>query len=365
MNKSLLAIILLLLAALGVGAFVGIRLWSDQKLAPKNSQISQISPTPSTPSQSPSVKIVAYTKDDSLWLINSDGTGKVKVSDSYGKPTGPMTWKDHHALSYVSCDKTCSIRTAIMQSENAPEIPDTENQILALAWNHAGNKMAYLYKLPDGQMKLNLKSGSVDNTIKNFFAGLGRGGSLDDDVSISFSPDDKHILITNTMTVGNPQNKNTIWALDQTGKELTSLAASGSAWPTQANWLDSETFVYKDGPSLYHEDIDDTIRFFPNASIPNFYNPTTFNNEEVYYWVNTKDLPYIGALNSSGKTTKLMEGYFKPVRISDHIIALKAGEASSDESLLPFKSIGLSSIDAQNNTKDLDVGEIETFAVSP
>lgn len=345
MNKLLIVVILLLLAVLAVASFIAWQLINKPKEIKQINQIPQVSDTPSTPSAS--LKKIAYVKDNSIWSINSDGTNKSQMlQSSPNKFLSQIVWKNLNTVSYISCDTNC--RVTNVGAETNIEVPETENQILTLGWNHAGNQLAYIYRLPDGQMKLNFKTNGVNNTVKNFFVGPGRGGSLDDDVSIYFSPDDKHVLVTNTLTTGNPQEKNTIWVFDSSGKEILAIPIADKGWPTQARWAEPDKFIYKQGDNFYVEILKDKIPiklFYSQKS----YNPIPFNGGtgHVNFWVNTDDLPMVGNA----------VGFYKPEDLMNNrdLVVLKA------------KPDGLSIINSTDGSlvRDLDSGEISEFAISP
>lgn len=373
MNKLLIVIVVLLIGIFGVSAFIAFRIWQN----PSHTK----SPIP-TPSKTPNLSSqkIAYVKDKRLWVIDVNGENKKVITGGTGvyadEYIPDIAWRNRNTVSFIDCFGVCKIFTNnLTDDQDRDEISLSETidgtTGLALAWNHAGDKLAYLYRFPDGQMKLDMKTTGGTNTIKNFFAGPGRGGSLDDDVSINFSPDDKYILVTNTLTVGNPQDKNTIWVLEvDSGKEIISIPISDLGWPTQAIWTDNEFFVYKQGPALMSRSLDSDSSY-EEAVLGKFYNPVydkfTYTN---YYWVETETLPYVGGDDFGRghvefRPFKLIDGYFKPQVLKESYIALKAKPAEGDETIIPFTSAGLSSINLQNEVTDLDTGEISQFAVSP
>lgn len=357
MNKLLIVVIVLLFAVLAVASFIAWQIWSGKNQVPQVKRVSQVSITPSTPSAG--LKKIAYVKDNSIWSINSDGTNKLQMlQSSPNKFLSQIVWKNFNTVSYISCDTNCRVTNA--GAETNIEVPETENQILTLGWNHAGNHLAYLYRLPDGQMKLDFKTNGVTNTVKNFFAGPGRGGSLDDDVSIYFSPDDKHVLVTNTLTSGNPQEKNTIWVFDSSGKEILAIPIAENGWPTQARWAGPDSFIYKQGDNFYVQNLKNKIPtklFYSQKS----YNPIPFNGGtgQINFWVNTDDLPKVGTA----------VGFYKPEDLMNNtdLVVLKAKKVNLDEAILPFQADGLSIIKSTDGTliRDLDSGEISEFAISP
>lgn len=372
MNKLLVGIAALLVILLGITSFIAWQLWFKESLPTHITQI--ITPTPTPPIVASTVKKITYVKDNAVWVISADITDKTQLTKSTNAIITNLTWKNSGELSFVRCTLACQIITLNI-STNSETIEIEQPRILALDWNKSGTKLVYLYSLPDGQMKLDLKTGNASNVIKNFFAGPGRGGSLDDEVSIHFSPDDKYILVTNTLTVGNPQDKNTIWVIEsETGKEVFAIPIGETGWPTQAVWMPNNyTFIYKEGPVL--KSVNGLKESNTFVTLGNFYNPTVNhkggNVADLYYWVNTKSFPYIGSMTGGAGTPqvgyKFIEGYYKPSAAGyDDLVALKAQKTTGEEIILPFVSGGISIIDRNSKQiDDLDLGEINLFAVSP
>ncbi len=363
MNKLLLGIIILLVALLGVSSFVAWQLWQGRNPVERPTvHVTKKSPTPI--SQNSKTKKIAYVKENSIWIINSDGSEKNQLTQPSNSIIRSISWKNNKELSYIRCTLSCQLLT-VEPGSNLETIETEQPQILTLNWNNAGNQLAYLYRLPDGQMKLDIKSKEASNTIKNFFAGPGRGGSLDDEVSIHFSPDDKHILVTNTLTTGNPQDKNTIWVLDAySGKEVLSIPISEGGWPTQASWTENEKFIYKQGSQVLKRDIS---KQQPQllVNIQNFYNPKALSDlDTIIYWSTTKTLP---ELEISGEKDNF-PGFYKPQPLDgSHVIAIKAKKAEGEELVMPFISSGISVVETNSNEdpRELDLGEISDFAISP
>lgn len=334
--------------------------------------------------QTKSDKKIAYIKFNSIWVVNSDGSSKKSVVRSKPGTYFPSVgWKNAQEISYIECSISCVIYTQNIDlsgpSGNIEEVNlgqfMQETQILAFSWNQPGTQLAYIYKLPDGQMRLDLKSGKTKNIIKSFSSQTagqgGRGGSLQDEVSIHFSPDDKYILVTNTL--GQPSNvdRSTVWVFETNGKEILAIKSDSDSMATQARWLSPEKFFFKysGNNGLYLQEITSTVKRLPSITFNNsFYNPTLSPNGDIYYWsLSGNSLPQVG-FYQKGTSKKLVEGYYKPETLNSvQIIAIKAQKPPGElGSMNPFVSASLSVININTKqTADLDSGSITLFAISP
>lgn len=395
-NPLIWIISVILIAVLGVGIIIAFQLHGQGNKSP----ITQVPPT--EPVASPRDKIIstpaaqlkkiAYIKDASIWVINSDGSNKHGVyfpeGQSNANPIGSqissyyngLAWKNPNELSFIFCSPVaCQIKTTNiatqksgmdiekMTTDAAPGATAGWTDIVTLAWNHAGTQLAYIYKLPDGEERMDFKTGSVKNVVKNFAtAPFGRGRSLDDDASIYFSPDDKYVLVTNTLNQPNNNDKSTIWVFKSNGKEIFNIESASSFLATQARWVAGYSVMYKLGNKIFYRGLtDSTSMEFGNAFNPNAYNrsPDCYGGTQTtLYWINSNRLPEV-QYNSQN-----FVGYFKPECLDNtHIISLKAKEApESKEKMSFFISSGLSLIDIYTNQiTDLDSGDISLFTISP
>lgn len=392
-NFLLILAIVLLFAILAVGVFIAWQLMQGQNSQGKknnnavrdNSKDGNSTPKNYDPlKQLIGQKKIAYLKENVIWVVNSDGSNKTELVSSQDISNFSivgLAWKDKDSLSYIRCIRDCQIFTQNVE-KNIEESLDVapgefagETQIFALAWNHAGNQLAYIYRLPDGQMRMDFKSGSIKNIVKTFAsltAGQGgRGGSLDDNVSIYFSPDDKYVLVTNTLGQPTVNDKSTIWVFDVSGKELANIESDVSSWATQARWFSSAspTITFKINDILYKKTIDSSQKPEIIRTIkPNFYNPVPIKSD-TYYWTSTSSIPYLGLVQDRGNNpiVKFLDGFYKPEVLDDyHIITLKAQKVPDEqESIFSYISAGLSKVDLRDKKiTDIDSGEINLFAIS-
>ncbi len=358
-KPNLWTIIITVLVALilGVSAFIAYQLGQQKNQPAPAASV----PTPSAPViPTPTQKKIAYTKDNALWVVNIDGmkNEQIFVATPSGKVTITGTaWKDKDNLSYVLCaDAKCVIYDyGITTKTFTTEVNAGPVNIAALAWNHNGTQLVTLYGPFGGPMKLSFKLGAVATVVKTFAQAGGRGGSLDDNVSIYFSPDDKYVLVTDTATQPNPTDKNTVWVFDASGKEIINEGADSGSWLTQARWIDAGSFVYKKGDKLYQRFVTSGV---PPQVLPDpvGYNPVAVGGK-IYSWT-SGDLPKIGT----------MSGYYRPeVLDATHLVALKAKKLPPEEAMMmSFTTAGLSVIDlSTNKATDLDTGDITLFSVSP
>lgn len=348
-----IVIVVLVVLILAVSAFIAYQLGSKQN-SPAPMAVSSPAPAP-TPTAIQ--KRIVYAKENALYLINADGGGKKGLTSSpagVNSYVGGGSWKDLNDFTYIMCAQaTCSALTRNVDTGvESKEV--NQPSLSAIAWNHAGTQLAYLYGPVGGPVKLDFKSGATTTTIKTFASsGGGRGGSLDDNASVYFSPDDKYVLVTYTGSQPNDNDKSTVWVFDSGGKEILNLLTD-TGWPTQARWMDASSFIYKKGDKVYQRVVTSpTSQVLPGTV---GYNPIYLGGK-IYSWTNG-DLPKIGAI----------EGYYHSEVLDDiHLVALKAKKLPPEEALMTsFTTAGLSVIDlSTNKATDLDTGDVTLFSVSP
>lgn len=343
--------VVLVILILGVAVFIVYQL-QKPKATPVPAPQAPVIPAPQT-----LVKKIAYSKDNTLYVINADGSGGKAIASSSAGVSSFISgaWKDKNTFSYIKCaNVACMVITRNLNTDvETKDVDIAETRVSALSWDFAGTKLAYIYSTAAGQTKLGIKTGATLLTIKTFAPAGGRGGSLDDNVSTYFSADGKYLLVTNTATQPNDTDKNTIWVFDVAGKEVLALPAD-SGWPTAARWIDNVTFIYKKGDKIYTRQVGSTT----SQALPDKagYNPV-YVGGKVYSWENG-DLPKIGTFT----------GYYHPeVLDNTHLAALKAKKLPAAEAMImSFTSAGLSVIDlATSKITDLDTGEINLVFVSP
>ncbi len=376
-KKIIILLGVILIAFLLIAGFIAYQ-FSKEKIPNKSVTVVKTQVKIEKPATASSdIKKIAYVKSNSLWLINSDGTDKKELVASSSSLVSGLTWKNKNDISYIRCTLTCQVVTKNI-STGSETVELEKPQILAFAWNSSNNNLAFIYKPTMQEMKLDMESNGEIKTIKNFslpsIGTGGRGGSLDDDISLSFSPDNNYLLVTNTLTQPNPNDKNTIWVLNNSGKEEVSLEASGSAWPTQASWTGNNVFIFKAGNNFGRQTLGEGSETL--FSSINSYGPVKPNQEpNIYYWVNNpKGLPKVVSYEMDSKVGPTTEGFYKPQLLNptsmshisaNNLVVLKAKEVGEEETILPFAPDGISVIGDGGNIIDLDNGEIEEFAIEP
>lgn len=392
----ILGIILLVTTILtGVFLFWQLRPGRDQNQAPSKSTKIVTNPHPSIPTAKTTSKKIAYVNDDTLWVIDPDGLNKIRITDEptlhaldwSGGAAGvkgsfmQLAWKDSSNISYLFCTRSCAIFTSnVFTKKTTIEVdpdriyPEGPIQTLAFGWDHQAKNLAYIYVVNGvgNQMRMDMQTGSNRNTIKTFAVpNVGTGShknSLDDDVSIHYSPDDKYILVTNTLGQPNNVDQNTIWVFDTGGNEVLAIKSSTTSMATQARWFLRDRFLYKLANNLYYRSLDGLQNL--GASINNFQNTvvlTSADGSRPIYWVNTSNLPFIEMIDAT-KPKKVIDSYYRPEVVDEtHIIAFKAQKTpTKQKSLMSFTSAGLGIIDINTNQDSvLDTGDINLLTISP
>lgn len=384
-NNSLLIVMigLLLLLLMGLGVLIVVVLKSQstsdkpviipEKISPT---IQKEEPT-SIPTPISKVGNIAYIKDNNIYVMGTDGLNKKKLTNNADSSINisNIGWKNSQNLTYSKCKNGCVLTTFNLESniekiEANPGEFAGETQISTFSWNHKGDMIAFIYRLPDGKERLAFKSGTVQTTIKEFKQALGRGGGFDDNVNIEFSPDDGKVLVTNTGQLPNAENdSSSIWVFDVSGKELMSVNSSEHT-ATQATWIDNYEFLYKYGNYFYqktytHPESQTVSTPFGN----NLYNPKpSFYNKYLATWKIDKDLKHPTTIIYpwEDKPLKEYKDTIMPTWLTDKLLLLKNTSPSNDEGMINFTTSGLSIINIEDNSqKRLEYGNITYFAVQP
>jgi hypothetical protein len=176
---------------------------------------------------------------------------------------------------------------------------------------------------------------------------LGRGGGLDDEISLSFSPDGKYLLVVNTSTQPNLNSDPvTIWVFDDAG-DIVERTGTRSA--TNASWFNSATYLYMEQGTVYKKNIGgNAISIGPLKG----HNPQLSpDKSKLAYWYQSDDQQiFLSLFDIAGATSQdFMPDLIYPVWPSDDFIFAVKARVSGDN-YLGFDTEGLVRINT--NTKD-------------
>jgi hypothetical protein len=189
---------------------------------------------------------------------------------TYSRPR----WIDFNNVSFIRCERAggdskkpfdCSIvRQNIDGSSNQKLVTltsrpnkngiQTDADIQIYNWNANRTKLAYITHEPSsispdfGEARIHSLdlTTNTDDVLLAIPLGGGRGGSLDDDTFIDYSPDDQKLLISYTAIYPNSNldtDNGTLFVFNLTSKSL--VWSMNKTWTTFGRWLNSEQIIAK------------------------------------------------------------------------------------------------------------------------
>lgn len=240
----------------------------------------------------------------------------------------------------------CSVITrSLLTNEEKVEL--TADRVQAIEWSPDGEILSYIDNSEIGT-RLNIYDKQNAKEIFKFTPALGRGGGLDDEISLSFSPSGKYLLVVNTAVVPNTQQDNTtIWVFTKDGAPVDKVAKD---YATDASWISNDTYVYRSKSDIFKRKITaeeeiiftgetlDILTFSDNKYLVGW--NLSYENENAL----TKTI--VMSLDDKSTIYQKEDTAYPKLLDKDKIIALKT---ISDQSFLGFSTIALVKIDTQTN----------------
>lgn len=209
-----------------------------------------------SPSVLSSQLLVAYFKEDNIWLVRSDGTMLRQITrdgESNVKYSSLLFLNDSE-IGFVGCEiavKKCKIYTKNIIDNEEKTLLEEEGIINVFAVDKNRDLIAFIKTDDQEGPSLYLVKGDDRKKVLTFQPSLGRGAGLDDEVSLSFSPGSEYLLVVNTSTQPNQLgDKTTIWIVDKLGNLVDSIQKELA---TDAFWFDQKTFFYRNGSFLFRK----------------------------------------------------------------------------------------------------------------
>ncbi len=243
--------------------------WGTRNKTPEQPQPTKV-PSSASPTATPYVSIspstteakkslIVYLKENNIWSVKSDGTSLKQLTrdgDSTTIRYQALTFKGAEDLSFARCqspDFVCEIVSKNLASGEEKVVYDPKENISAISWDEKGSILAYIGNSIEGVPTLTSVTDGTPKKTVVFEPGLGRGGGLDDEVSLTFSPDGKYLLVVNTVTQPNlANNETTIWVVNTQGEIVTSI---NKKFATDAIWDTSTTFIYRSAASVFRKNV--------------------------------------------------------------------------------------------------------------
>lgn len=352
-NKPIYLIIFLLLISILLLGIVFLFFLKSQ--SNKLSQITQptITPNKTSPSVTPSLAIspttqevnslILYIREGNIWSVKSDGTllrQLTRDGDNNNIRYNSLVFINNEEAGFIKCINTnkCSIQSKNLITSEEKTLLEKDNFLTAFTIDNNGKLIAFIGNNSQEFPTLYYFENGSERKILDFQPSLGRGGSLSDEISLAFSPDNKYLLIVNTTTQANlAKDMKTIWVIDRMGNTLDSIP-KGSA--TNAVWETPTRFFYKDNEAVFRKTVGGSEENLGNITgygvsvSPDKKNILTWNVDDSGQ---TIILSYL-IDNKISTEVKQSLGYSKWLDNKD-IIAIKTSR--SNDSYLGFVTTGL------------------------
>lgn len=298
---------------------------------------------------------IAYEKNNNIWLVRSDGTQMRQITrDGDGNQIRYPSFQifDPSIVVYTRCDTdagTCTVMKRDVSTSTESELFSIPTLISKYQQSDStGQWYSYITQGLDGSSKLIMGVDGEEKEIVQFAPGLGRGGSLDDQVSLEFSPNGDKLLVVNTSTQPNLENNTTtLWIIDKRGNIVDTVS---DEFASNALWDDNNTIVYKNNSALVYKK---TIGSSPVlvGEINGYDFDISDDGSTLLYWVNNGDG------TTAVNTYSLDDGFIKEVSKNmgytkwlgpNRIVGLKTDPETGTESYLGFSIDGLTTYNTVN-----------------
>lgn len=225
---------------------------------------------------------ILYTKQAAQSDILSYNTRTQEVQTWVEHPGDQTQFRhpqflDSQSISYIKCtygvvedqleeDQFCGIYKKSLTAEreilkvlpNVTESGQVEERFITIfGWNSTNDTVAYVadgYDLESNKSQQSLFVYDTDTNksrrLDTYNTSLGRGGGVEDEVRVTFSPDDTKILVTLTNLYPVAQaddDQGTMFVYDTEKEER--IWTEPNAWTTYGRWLNNNTFIASQRPS--------------------------------------------------------------------------------------------------------------------
>ncbi len=189
---------------------------------------------------------VAYVKDNNVWIVNNDGSGKTQVTGDGGDDLiyGTPVWCSANTITYARCSNAnCTVINHRLDNSSDQTLFFTVQGIDRISWSHDGTILANIGREPKEAeiiTRIGMFKDGTNTNIKTFKPDGGRGIGLEDSESLEWSPDDSYLLVTDTF-ISDP-HEDPIQVYKRDGSMLSS-EPSPATHPTFGN--ESAYYLYK------------------------------------------------------------------------------------------------------------------------
>lgn len=220
-----------------------------------------------------------YLKDSNIYSYSMKDKKEVQLTSDAGEGVSyrmPKWVGGRNEISYIRCvtpiadgpvPTTCSIDVRNIETGSVKTVVSRTSQknekgfynggsIMLYGWDPKGEKLAYLsdsYTSSEyGSEDINLVNTKTNESslLSTFKLGGGRGGGLDDDSDIAFSPDGSKFFLMNTgfypgsLYVGNDDGTLMVYGVSSKGV----LYKKNQTWSAFSHWVDNKYIIVRQQP---------------------------------------------------------------------------------------------------------------------
>jgi len=391
--------IMLLAGLCGVLIIAGVVYVLSQNVSNPNAQPTPTpTPTPApnqpTPTPTPAPRgqrYVAYIKNDpqsNVYVVDVVGRNTQKLTNNEDDRViySLIAWRNYDQMAYVQCGITgggCQIvEQSITSGEEKVVVTNRQfpagTTIHAFQHNHAGDVLAVYYESLDGRAFAVLFSEERQVTLKEFGQKARRDRVFMDEVSLTFSPDDKHILVVTTLLSPNPDTRfPTLYTFNtESGAALFALG-NNDAIVTRPHWVDEDSFYFERLDQFIVKDIKtqgETVKVGANPrdiDIQQAYDKQYYFDDTIVYWTqlengrSTLGTYPLGQRGASFRSTA--PNFYKPQWYSaTQVAALETREAMVGDvpGFTPTGKLMMLNLTA-SNSHELESSGVVEFAIEP
>lgn len=354
---------------------------------------SPIDPTPTpTPTPAPRAqRYVAFIKNDphsNVYVVESSGETTTKITNNSDDRTvySLINWQAYDTMVYAKCGVSgggCQIiKRSITSGEETVVIESRQfpagTIIRALQYDNKGDTLGVYYEAPDGRAFATLFEDDRQISLKEFPVKNPREAEFADEISVTFSPDDAHVIIVTTVHSPNTDPKfPTLYVFNtDTGASLFGLG-SNSLLAHAPHWTSNQTFLFSQDDQILEKNIrtQGEIIVLPtdtrNLEVSELYDGKYSTNNTLTFWTTLEDgRTSIGISTGSPLPNWLVlktNNFYKPEWYSSTMVAaLETREAPSGEqgTFLPTGRMMMINILNSSSYELTDTGVVD-LAVEP
>lgn len=298
--------------------------------------------------------LIIYLKESNIWSVTTDGTSLRQLTRDGDNNTvryQALAFKGKDKIGFARCtgvDIKCEIVSKnLTTGEEKVEFNSQEN-VASIVWDSKENQLSYIGSNEEGVTALIIVNGEIPKKAIMFESALGRGGGLDDEISLQYSPDDNYLIAVNTGTQPNlANNETTIWIVNKNGEIQSSVSKKMS---TDAFWDSPTSIIYRNGDAIYRKTVTGTETQL--GSVDGVDTLFSGDKKNIIFWsINDDGTTLIKSFSLDSKTsTQLTSNIVFPKSADENLLIGIKSEPNS-ESYLGFSTKGLVSYNISTSTE--------------